>query len=134
MARFVWTAGAGWTAVILSLILIALPYWFRRHPIRAGAQPMVHLRRLRPHFWLAYLLVGLSLVHAYLVMGPAMVRADRIGVFAATLAFCVLFLQVLLGLYLQTQAISLRRTVQRWHFVGMLCFAAMVAAHVWRNG
>jgi uncharacterized membrane protein YjfL (UPF0719 family) len=60
-------------------------------------------------------------------------RADAIGIWAATLALCLLFLQLGLGLILKTGAPN-QQQIRRWHFWSMFGLVVLVLAHLLRNG
>lgn len=137
MIRFLLVSLTGWTAVLAVGIETALPYMLRNTapPPSPGISPtrLSSLRvRMWPHYWLGYALVALILTHTSFVMGPAMGRSDAIGIWAATLALCLLFLQVGLGLILKTGT-SNQRQVRRWHFWSMIAFTVLLLAHLWRN-
>ena len=134
MIRFLLTTVTGWTAVLATGIEIALPFLIRNPPLKASAEQMrPNLRaNLWPHYWLGYLLLALVLAHASFVMGPAMGRADAVGIWSATLAFCLLLLQVALGLPLKNQ-LGGGSQLRRWHFWNMIAFVGLVSIHLVRN-
>lgn len=128
MIRFLLVSATGWIAFLVLGITTALPYLLR------GQHRDVPLRvRMWPHYWLGYGLVILVLVHSSFVMGPATVRSDSAGIWAATLALCLLFLQLALGLLLQNGSPT-QRQLRRLHFRSMIAIAALVVVHLWRNG
>jgi hypothetical protein len=127
MIRFLLVSATGWTAVLLAGVEIALPYMLR-NSVRAQSVRA----RMWPHYWLGYVLVALILTHSSFVMGPAMGRSDAFGIWAATLALCVIFLQVGLGLILKSGT-GLQSQVRRWHFWSMVAFTALLLTHLWRN-
>jgi len=90
------------------------------------------VRKLWPHFLLGYAVMGLTLVHAGTVM-PAMGRANSAGIWAATLAFFLLLLEVVLGLNLKDEQCSGRRTMRRVHFWVMVGFMGGLGVHLWAN-
>jgi hypothetical protein len=92
-----------------------------------------YLRRLWPHFWVGYLVLALSTLHAGAVM-PAMGRAKGTGIWAATTAFFLLLFQVVLGLSLKEEGCSPRRPLRRIHFWMMVAFVGALTAHLWSNG
>jgi len=125
-------------AVLGTGIETALPYIFRNTPPRAIVEKSParssNLRvRMWPHYWLGYVLVALVLTHASFAMGPVMGRSDATGIWAATLALCLLFLQVGLGLTLKVET-SNRRQLRQWHFWSMIGFIGLILVHVLRNG
>jgi hypothetical protein len=125
-------------AVVLCPVVVALPFLLRRSRLSRGLGPAQehatpYLQRLSPHFWLGYVILGLSAVHAGAVM-PAMFRANAIGIVAATVAFIVLVLEVVLGLTLTDPKASPRRPLRRLHFWTMTLFLAGLGLHLWLNG
>ena len=128
MVRFLLVSATGWVAVLVLGITTALPYLLRS---RRGTSPF--RQRLWPHYWLGYGLVVLVMVHSSFVMGPAMARSDSAGIWAATLALGLLFLQLALGLLLQNGNPS-QRQLRRLHFRSMIALAVLVVVHLWRNG
>ena len=86
-----------------------------------------------PHYWLGYLLAAVVLAHTSLVMGPAIGRTDAIGIWAATLALFLLFLQVGLGLILKVGS-RRQRQFRHWHFWSMIGFVGLLVIHIVRNG
>jgi hypothetical protein len=129
---------AGRIATLLCVVVVALPYLLRRNRLSRGlglaqghARP--YLRRLRPHFWVGYFILGLSVVHAGTVMG-AMGRANGIGIVPATGAFFLLLFEIALGLNLKDTRLATRRPVRRLHFWTMVGFAGALGLHLWLNG
>ena len=114
---------------------ILLPYLLRRASLgsalsQPGGHSFPYLERMWPHYWVGYLLVTLSLVHASAVMGSAPGRVSAKGLWAATFALLLLFLQVLLGRYLQSGSTPCRRLVRRCHFWVMTALVALLALHI----
>lgn len=135
MITYFVSSAAGWIAVILAAFEIALPYWLRRvSPLQASAiHSSPYLPSMWPHYWLGYLLVALSLGHAFAVMETPLGRTNAEGIWAATGALVLLFLQLSLGLYLQTAVGRNRRLLKRCHFWGMLSFAGLLIWHIALN-
>jgi hypothetical protein len=139
MIRFLLVSVTGWVAVLAIGIEAALPYILRNKTLPASAESLpTRLRdlqaRMWPHYWLGYALVALVLTHTSFVMGPAMGRSDATGIWAATLALCLLFLQVGLGLVLKGgRGESNHRQLRRWHFWTMIGFIGLVMTHLLRN-
>lgn len=136
MIRFLLVSVSGWIAVLAVGIETALPYMLRNSapPLSQGSPgPPPSLRvRMWPHYWLGYALVALILAHTSFIMGPAMGRSDALGIWAATLALCLIFLQLGLGLILKSGT-GIQRQVRRWHFWSMVAFTALLLTHLWRN-
>lgn len=93
------------------------------------------LRRMWPHYWLAYAATALSFEYAWIVMGRRgiVLRISSAGLFLATLAMVLLFVQIALGLVLQQRNLPERGSTKNWHFWTMACIVALVGAHVWLN-
>jgi hypothetical protein len=128
---------AGRVAVVLCVCAILLPYLLRRNRLsvilglaQQHASPYLH--RLWPHFWLGYVILALSIVHAGTVAG-VMSRANPAGIWAATIALFLLLLEVLLGLSLKDDRLTGRTSVRRVHFWTMTVLAGSLAAHLWLN-
>jgi hypothetical protein len=128
---------AGRVAVVFCGFTILLPYVLRRNRVsqilglgQQNAAP--YLQRLWPHFWLGYLILAFSIVHAGTVMA-AMSRANQAGVWAATVALFLLMLEVMLGLFLKEIHASGRIFLRRLHFWNMATVVMLLAAHLWLN-
>lgn len=140
MLRFLLVSVTGWVAVFAIGLEIALPYLIRNSAQRAKGtrrgdttpmnKPSLRIR-MWPHYWLGYALVALIILHT-MVMGPAMSRSDAAGIWAATLALLILFLQVGIGLQLKSGAND-QRKLRRWHFWSMVSLVGLVLSHLWRN-
>src|ERR1700722_4843789 len=140
MMRFLLVVVTGWAAVLGTGIEVALPYLYRNAirntpPFAAGSfqQPASTFRaKMWPHYWLGYALLALVLAHSSFAMGPAMGATDATGIWAATLALCLLFLQVAIGLTLKSGSGD-QRSIRRWHFYCMIGFIGLVLIHLLRN-
>jgi hypothetical protein len=133
MAAFFTGVVAARIAVVLCVLVIALPYRLRRRQlgsVRSTAVP--YLRRLWPHFWVGYTILALATIRAGTVM-PAMRRADRAGIQAATVAFLVLLFEIALGLNLKERELSGRQFLRQLHFTTMVVFVIALIAHLWLN-
>ncbi len=124
-------------ATVLCLAAIGLPYLLRRNRLSRGlglAQEYAvpYLRRLWPHFWVGYVILALSTAHAGTVM-RAMGRANGAGILAASVAFFLLLLEILLGLSLKDEKLCARRPLRRLHFWTMGAFVAALGMHLWLN-
>ena len=124
-------------ATLLCVVTIALPYLLRGNRLRriglAPERAVPYLRRLWPHFWTGYVILGLSTLHAATLMG-AMKRANGVGVWAATGALFLLVYEVAVGLVLKDQRVDGRRSLRRIHFWIMLAFATTLLLHLAMNG
>jgi hypothetical protein len=128
---------AGRVAAMLCVVVIALPYLLRRNRLSRGlglaqehAPP--YLRRLWPHFWVGYLVLGLSTLHAGTV-ARALGRANGTGILAATAAFFLLWFEIVLGLSLRDEALAARRSMRRIHFWIMAALVGSLGIHWWLN-
>jgi hypothetical protein len=141
MLRFLLVGVTGWIAVVAIGVEVALPYILRETLRKqtattsaGGAGRIVRLReRMWPHYWLGYGLASLVLAHSSFVVGPAMGRADAVGIWAATLGLCAIFLQIGLGLPLKSGSDN-QRQIRQWHFWSMIGMVGMVVVHLVRNG
>jgi hypothetical protein len=139
MNTFFFTSASGWFASILICVAIVIPYATRRNWLldSAGSQQPVRsslLIRLRAHYWAGYVVAGLSFAHAWVPMRSGyMKQTDLLGLWSATIALLLLFLQVFVGLTLRVPRIQNRRSLRSLHFWGMAAIVALVAAHIWRN-
>lgn len=129
---------SGRIATVLCVLVVALPYLLRRNRVSRGLglaqeQAAPYLRRLWPHFWVGYVILALSVVHVGSVMG-AMGRANAAGIWAATVAFFLLLLEITLGLNLKNPQVSSRRSLRRSHFWIMVGFMGALGLHLWWNG
>jgi hypothetical protein len=140
MNSFFYTSVSGWIAVILVCIEIALPYLLRRNWLSvwlgvAQSFGSPYLRRMSIHYWLGYLVTGLSFVHAWVPMQAGHMRgANMAGLWLATAALFLLGLQVALGLALRDSDLQARRVVRDWHYWVMVGVVLLLTGHVWLNG
>jgi hypothetical protein len=141
MIRFLLVSVTGWIAVLALGIEAGLPYILRdrlRNALLNSPPPAKTRRtqgllvRMWPHYWLGYALLAVVLAHTSFVMGPAMGRTDATGIWAATAAFFVLFLQIALGLVLKSGTAN-QRQLRRWHYRTMIAVVFFVLTHLWRN-
>jgi len=140
MNSFFYTSATGWIASILIGVEVLLPYLLRRTQLSqrmgiAQDQEKPYLQRMWPHYWAGYLLAALAMAHAWIPMsaGGHMARTSLTGLWLATVALGLVFLQILLGLFLQ-QARETRRILRVTHFWTMLLISALVALHLGLNG
>jgi hypothetical protein len=129
---------AGRVATVLCVLVILLPHLLRRHQLSRGlgvapGQAAPYLRRLWPHFWVGYAILGLTVVHVGTVMG-ALGRASGAGIRAATGALLLLLCEIALGVNLKEQGLSARQPLRRLHFWTMPAFVTALGVHVWLNG
>jgi len=62
-----------------------------------------------------------------------MKRTDIRGLWFATVALLLLFIQIFVGLTLRAPQLPARRSLRSLHFWGMAAIVALVGAHIWRN-
>jgi hypothetical protein len=139
MNAFFFTSASGWFAVILICIATVIPYatrrnWLNRtHATQPNSTPPF-LTRLRAHYWIGYVVTALSFAHAWGPMRSGyMKRTDLTGLWFATVALLLLFLQILVGLTLRAPQLPARRSLRSLHFWGMAAIVALAGAHIWRN-
>jgi hypothetical protein len=140
MRTYFYGAASGWLGAILTGGVALLPYVLRRSPLTKRLEmgfpsKALYLRRMWPHYWLAYAATALSFEHAWIMMGRRGIglRTSSAGLYLATLAMVLLFVQIALGLVLQQRNLPERRSTKNWHFWTMACIVALVGAHVWLN-
>jgi thiosulfate reductase cytochrome b subunit len=131
-------------------VQIALPFLLRkirRAPISPGnphhailqtrAEPPAG-KSMRWHYALGFVLPAAALAHGWIPMASGhMPRTSMTGLWLATFALGLLFLQLLIGLAVQTLGrngesagrLALRRT----HFVTMLLITSLALAHMLLN-
>ena len=141
MLRILAVSITGWVSVFAIGLETALPYLIRSGVLRSSeiasterAVSVANLRvRLRTHYWIGYSLGLLVLVHACIVMGPAMARSDSLGIWSATGALCLLFAQVVVGLSLREVNTHSKARALRFHFWNMILLVVLVSIHILRN-
>jgi len=139
MNVFFYTSASGWIACLLTAVGMLLPYLLR--PTRVGqalgfapTQNAPYLRRMWPHYWTGYLALGLSFYHAWVSMAfGRMPRTSLAGLWLATIALLMLFVQLVLGLVLQ-KARGSRAIARRLHFWSMVGIVTLVLVHIALNG
>ena len=140
MKLFLVVGITGWISSILVGVEILLPYLLR--PTRlaralptAPAYATPYLRRMQPHYWLGYGALAVSFAHAWLPMRTGFAaRMNRTGLWLATVALLLLFIQIFLGLMLQNPATRQRASLRSFHFWCMTCLFILVVSHIWLNG
>jgi hypothetical protein len=126
----VWTAVSGWIATVLLGVGAVIPYYVRSTTGMAGS----NRARLRPHYWIGFLLPAVAFVHAWLPMSEGGMRStDLTGLLLATIALLAILGQVSVGLGVRRSTGTDRRTSKRIHFWTMVCIASLIAAHVLLN-
>ena len=147
------TEWTGWLVAVILGVQIALPFLLRRVPKTAaspGVSPgtipqakqapakQVPGNSMRWHYLLGFVLPAVALAHGWIPMASGhMPRTNIAGLWLATFALALMFLQLLIGL--ATQQVSGRGNVvaqtvlRRVHFVAMLAIAALALSHMLLN-
>jgi hypothetical protein len=92
---------------------------------------------MRWHYTLGFVLPAAALAHGWIPMSSGhMPRTSMTGLWLATYALGLLFLQLLIGL--SVERLSGGNTVakgvlRRVHFAAMLVIAALAISHIWLN-
>jgi hypothetical protein len=123
---FIYAVGsvAARMAAVLCVAVIGLPYLLRGEPLRR--------QRLRPHFWIAYFVTGLTIVHVGTAM-RAMIRANVAGTWCATGALLLLIFEIVAGLALRESGWKGRGGSRRIHFWTAIGFTGLLSMHLWLN-
>ena len=82
---------------------------------------------------MGYAIAALTVVHVGMVTG-AMGQANVAGIWAATVAFLLMVLEIVVGLSLRAEQTAARKPLRRFHFWVMTAFAASLGIHVLLNG
>jgi hypothetical protein len=123
---------SGWILVLLLPVTIALPFLSR--PARRVLTGTALRQRLRPHYWLGYVIAAVVVVHAGVSTGTGVaLRADALGVYLATGALLLVFVQVFLGLLLREPSLRRRTVVRRRHAWVMAGIVALALGHIVLN-
>lgn len=130
MNEYLGTALNGWAGVMLFGAGLMMPYLLRSSP----AVKVPYMRRLWPHYWLGYLALIVSSVHAWLAMRSGNMRGiSSSGTWIATIALLIMIWQILVGLMLRDPNQSNRRILRRTHFWTMTLVAGLIVGHIALN-
>ncbi len=122
----------GWGLLVLLVATVAYPFVLRAG-LLGPVQPF--LKRMRLHYWLGYSIAGITLVHAWIAMSAGQIgRLNSTGLYLATLALLLLFVQVSLGRRLSFPKLPIRRVIRRWHFWVMIGIVTFIVGHILLNG
>ena len=129
----------GWIAVAMIVATAVLPYVLRPTALTralglAGSLTGALVERMRPHAWLGYAVVALSVFHAVAAVVGGSSRVDPVGLWFAVFALVLLSGQWLLGSRLMQRKVEQRQRLRRWHFGTMVGSCAAVFAHAYLNG
>jgi uncharacterized membrane protein len=126
---FVKTALLGWAATLLLAAGACIPYL-----ARASAQALLAPARMRPHFWIGFLIPMMAFAHAWLPMSTGHMRGyNMAGLLIATAALFAMICQVALGVALRETHGPERNAAKRLHFFTMTAIALLVVCHVVLN-
>jgi hypothetical protein len=127
---FLWTAMTGWMATFLFGAGTSIPYVLKASRPAARAYGL----RLRPHYWLGFLIPAISFLHAWLPMSAGRISGfDQTGLLLATAALVVMLWQLTLGVTLRSATGVERESSRRWHFRTMVLICSLVIAHIVLN-
>lgn len=133
------TAAWGWASLVLLAVVVAIPYLRRSSSLGSHgspeAAPRPYLSALASHYWLAPAVLVISFVHAWIPMASGrMPQTSMRGLWLATYALGVIFLQLVIGLALRYVGPRVAHAMRRVHFLLMLGIVALVLSHVSLNG
>ena len=130
MMMFLWTATTGWAATLLFGAGASIPYALKAvQPV-----PGPYLVRLRPHYWLGFVIPAVAFLHAWLPMSVGPIGGlGGLGLVLATGAFFAMIWQVGLGVVLRDVHGIYRRKSRSLHFWTMVLIAGLVCAHIVLN-
>lgn len=116
--------GLAWVALLLVPAAATVAYALRNSP-----GPII--MRLRPHFVLGFAALGFTLAHVW-IASPTMRRADLPGIWLATIAWVVMFVQIGLGVRLRSGG---QRTLawRRVHTAIFWSLLVLISGHVLLN-
>ena len=84
--------------------------------------------------WVLMVLLIATILYPFLLMSAGLAgRVNAAGLYLATVALLLIFVQVLLGRRLRWPKLSLRRVVRRWHFWVMVGIVVFVLGHIALN-
>ena len=125
MFAFVWSALAGWIAVLALVLVSLLPFALRR--LRVAGK--TRRNAMRAHYILGFAVLGFSLIHASSPMSAGLMRSsDQMGLWIATFALVGLIVQLALGIELRAAPVA--TGLRRSHFLVMLAAVGLIAGHV----
>ncbi len=127
MGPIILTSISGWVVALLLPLTIAIP-------LRHSRVQRAILPALRPHFWLGYGIAVLAIAHAGIAAGLGVaLRANATGVYLATGALLLVFLQLFLGLLLREPSLRRRPVVRRRHVWVMVGIVLLALGHIALN-
>lgn len=131
--NLVLTGASGWVLVLLLPLTIALPFVLRRRTRRTADEGPAG-GRWRLHYWLGYGIAALAAAHAVVPTSTGLaLRANAAGLYLATAALLLVFIQVFVGLLLREPSLRNRPVMRRWHFWGMAGIVVLALGHIALN-
>jgi hypothetical protein len=86
------------------------------------------------HYWLGFAIAALAFAHALIATGSGLaLRAGTAGIYLATGALALVFVQVFLGLLLREPSLRSRPTVLRRHLRVMIGLVLLALGHIALN-
>jgi hypothetical protein len=126
MLTFIGTAFSGWIAAIAFVAAALLAIALRE--LRFTAIP--GLGTMRTHYALGFAVPAIAFIHAWIPMATGRAGGfERVGLWIATLALLLLFVQMTLGMSLRSSS-SGARGLRRVHIGMMIGVAALIATHI----
>jgi hypothetical protein len=126
MLTFVGTAFSGWIAAIAFVAAALLAIALRE--FRFAAVP--GFGTMRAHYALGFAVPAIAFIHAWIPMATGRAGSfGRIGLWIATLALLLLFVQMTLGMSLRSSS-SGGGGLRRIHIGMMVVMAALIATHI----
>jgi hypothetical protein len=119
--------------VLMIQLIVTIIYPFLLRSGRIGPV-QTFLKRMRFHYWLGYNIAAIVIVHLWIPMSAGLAgRVNFTGLYLATIALILIFVQVTLGRNLSKPKLSARRVVRRWHFWVMVSIVVFVLGHIALN-
>lgn len=131
MSAYAITSVTGW--ILLGLLFATAVYPFLlRSGLLGPVQPF--FKRMRLHYWFGYSIAIIVLVHLWIPMSAQLAgKVNATGLYLATIALILIYVQVSLGRLLKQPKLAARRIVRRWHFWIMTGIVTFVIGHIVLN-
>ena len=133
-------AGISGLLIVLAVPLtVAIPYVVRRgsasqRTTTSAPDGRSFLQRMRPHFWIGYAIVTLTVLHALIAMtGGITGLINPLGLSLAFIGLFVVVFQLALGSLLARPDMPERRTLRKVHFWTMLSLVVLGLGHILLN-